>query len=192
MTQTRPSPTPQSKTIFLFLLAGGLLFIGIAIVLLYLPEAQDQVLANGYSAVPEKVNIAAPALRLTNLDGKPVMLSDYLGKVVLVNNWATWCPPCKAEMPTLESYYIDHQAQNFVIIAIESGETQDEVADFVTQYSLTFPVWLDERGIALDAFQNWDLPSSFVIDEAGTIVLTWTGSISRAMLDKYVTPLLEK
>ena len=192
MTQTRPSPTPQSKTIFLFLLAGGLLLIGIAIVLLYLPEAQDQVLANGYSAVPEKVNIAAPALRLTNLDGKPVMLSDYLGKVVLVNNWATWCPPCKAEMPTLESYYIDHQAQNFVIIAIESGETQDEVADFVTQYSLTFPVWLDERGIALDAFQNWDLPSSFVIDEAGTIVLTWTGSISRAMLDKYVTPLLEK
>jgi hypothetical protein len=57
---------------------------------------------------------------------------------------------------------------------------------------LTFPVWLDERGLALDAFQNWDLPSSFVIDEAGTIVLTWTGSISRAMLDKYVTPLLEK
>jgi len=192
MTQTRPSPTPQSKTIFLFLLAGGLLLIGIAIVLLYLPEAQDQVLANGYSAVPEKVNIAAPALRLTNLDGKPVMLSDYLGKVVLVNNWATWCPPCKAEMPTLESYYIDHQAQNFVIIAIESGETQDEVADFVAQYGLTFPVWLDKRGIALDAFQNWDLPSSFVIDEAGTIVLTWTGSISRAMLDKYVTPLLEK
>jgi peroxiredoxin len=163
-----------------------------AIVLLYLPKAQNQVLANGYSAVPQKVNFAAPVLRLTDLDGKPVMLSDYLGKVVLVNNWATWCPPCKAEMPTLESYYIDHQGEDFVIIAIESGEKQDEVVDFVAQYGLTFPVWLDERGIALDAFQNWDLPSSFVIDEAGTIVLAWTGQISRTMLDKYVTPFLEK
>jgi peroxiredoxin len=192
MTQTKPSAPSLSKTIILFLLASGSFLIGMAIVLLYLPKAQNQVLANGYSAVPQKVNFAAPVLRLTDLDGKPVMLSDYLGKVVLVNNWATWCPPCKAEMPTLESYYIDHQGEDFVIIAIESGEKQDEVVDFVAQYGLTFPVWLDERGIALDAFQNWDLPSSFVIDEAGTIVLAWTGQISRTMLDKYVTPFLEK
>lgn len=87
---------------------------------------------------------------------------------------------------------MDHQRQGFIIVAIESGTSREEVVDFVTQYGLTFPVWVDERGLALDAFQNWDLPSSYVIDGNGKIVLTWTGAINRTMLDKYVTPLLEK
>ena len=192
MIQKQPSRHSRQKGIFISLLAAGLFFIGAAVIILYLPKAQEQVLANGYSVVPVKVNYTAPEMRLTDLAGNPVMLSDYRGKVVLVNNWATWCPPCKAEMPTLEQYYEDHREQDFVIVAIESGEPADEVADFVTQYGLTFPVWLDANGLALDAFENWDLPSSYVVDKNGTIQLTWTGEISRAMLDKYVTPLLEK
>jgi peroxiredoxin len=192
MTETKPSSRSGQKSIFIAFLAAGLFFIGAAVVILYLPKAQEQVLANNYSVVPVKVNYAAPELRLTDLDGNPVLLSDYRGMTVLVNNWATWCPPCKAEMPTLEKYYEDHYGQNFVIIAIESGEPADEVASFVAQYKLTFPVWLDTQTLALDAFENWDLPSSYIIDKNGTIQLTWTGEISRAMLDEYVTPLLEK
>lgn len=192
MIETKPPRRSNPKNIFITFLAAGLFFIGAAVVILFLPKAQEQVLANDYSVVPVRVNYAAPELRLTDLDGNPVSLSDTRGKVVLINNWATWCPPCKAEMPTLEKYYEEHREDNFVIIAIESGEPASEVADFVAEFGLTFPVWLDARGFALDAFQNWDLPSSYVVDQDGTIRLTWTGGISRAMLDKYVTPLLEK
>jgi len=190
--ENKSSRRSNPKNIFITFLAAGLLFIGAAAVILFLPKAQEQVLANDYSVVPVRVNYAAPELRLTDMDGSPTSLSDTRGKVVLVNNWATWCPPCQAEMPTLEEYYEEHRSQNFIIIAIESGEPADEVADFVAQYGLTFPVWLDAKGSALDAFQNWDLPSSYVVDKDGVIRLTWTGPISRAMLDEYVTPLLEK
>jgi peroxiredoxin len=182
----------RQKNIFITFLAAGLFFIGAAAVILFLPKAQEQVLANDYSVVPIKVSTPAPDLKLTDISGNPVSLSDYRGKVVLINNWATWCPPCQAEMPTLEKYYEEYRGQNFVIVAIESGEPADQVADFVAQYGLTFPVWLDAKGLALDTFQNWDLPNSYVVDKDGTIRLTWTGGISRAMLDEYVTPLLEK
>jgi peroxiredoxin len=182
----------RQNNIFITFLAAGIFLIGAAVVILILPKAQEQVLANDSSVVPVKINTPAPDLKLTDINGNPVSLSDYRGKTVLVNNWATWCPPCQAEMPTLEKYYEEYRGQNFVIIAIESGEPADQVADFVTQYGLTFPVWLDAKGLALDTFQNWELPSSYVVDKDGTLRLMWTGEISRAMLDAYVTPLLEK
>jgi cytochrome c biogenesis protein CcmG, thiol:disulfide interchange protein DsbE len=131
-------------------------------------------------------------LTLTDLQGSPVSLETYRGRVVLVNNWATWCPPCKAEMPELQAYYETHASDDFVIIAIESGEPADQVTDFVQSYGLTFPVWLDPKGTALEAFQNWDLPSSYIVDRDGTVLMSWTGQINQATLEKYVTPLLEK
>jgi peroxiredoxin len=192
MIESQPNHRARQKNIFIVFLAAGIFLIGAAFVILYLPKAQEQVLVNNYSVVPVQVNYAAPDLSLTDLNGQPTSLSDYRGSIVLVNNWATWCPPCQAEMPTLEKYYEQHRSDNFVIIAIESGESAKDVASFIADYGLTFPVWLDAKGVALDAFKNWDLPSSYVIDQNGTIRLTWTGEISRAMLDKYVTPLLEK
>jgi thiol-disulfide isomerase/thioredoxin len=129
---------------------------------------------------------------LADLSSRTVSLDDYRNSIVLVNNWATWCPPCKAEMPTLQKYYEDHAEQGFVVIAIESGESMNEVSTFVQKNSLTFPVWIDIKGLALEKFNNWDLPSSYVIDRNGKVRLTWTGPISMEMLEKYVTPLLEQ
>ena len=108
-----------------------------------------------------------------------------------MNNWATWCPPCKAEMPTLQAYFEAHQAKGFTIIAIEGGEPVSEVADFVRQYGLSFPVWPDVNGKSMDAFRNLNLPNSYLIDREGTVRLAWTGAISRSILEEYVTPLLE-
>jgi len=136
------------------------------------------------------VNYPAPELTLSDLQGNPSSLTDYLGQVVLVNNWATWCPPCKAEMPALQAYYQTHTAQGFVILGIEAGEPADEVTAFVEQYGLTFPVWLDAKGLALEAFRNFSLPSSYVIDRDGVVRLAWSGAISREMLEKYVTPVV--
>jgi thiol-disulfide isomerase/thioredoxin len=137
------------------------------------------------------VNFASPSIELVDLGGKQASLADYRGRIVLVNNWATWCPPCRAEMPTLEAYYQDHKEQNFSLIGIEAGDPDGEVAQFVKQYGLSFSVWLDPENKALSGFQNNSLPSSYVIDEDGTVILAWTGAISREMLEKYVTPLLK-
>ena len=142
------------------------------------------------SVTPVSVNYPAPALSLQNIDGQTESLTDLLGQVVLVNNWATWCPPCKAEIPTLEAYYKAHTADGFVIIGVEAGEPQNDVLKFVQESGMSYPVWIDLNGAALDAFNNKNLPSSYVIDRSGTVRLAWVGEISSEMLEKYVTPLL--
>jgi thiol-disulfide isomerase/thioredoxin len=110
----------------------------------------------------------------------------------LVNNWATWCPPCKAEMPTLETYFKKHNDQGFTIVAIEAGSPPEDVSRFASDYGLTFPVWPDPDERAMDAFRTDTLPSSYVVDRSGTVRLAWMGAISDEMLEKYVTPLLEE
>ncbi len=141
-----------------------------------------------------KLNVGdrAPDFSLRTLDGTVVSLNQYRGKKVILNFWASWCPPCQAEMPDLQAYYAEYADEGFVIVAIDSGEGEADVRAFVEQYGLTFPVWLDPGMDALYAFQNPDLPSSYVIDREGTVRLSWTGQISRTMLDRYVTPVIER
>jgi cytochrome c biogenesis protein CcmG, thiol:disulfide interchange protein DsbE len=167
----------------------GLLLIVLAVVILASPPSGGTA-AEQSSVVPLKVNFSAPALSLQNINGQMESLADYRGQVVLVNNWATWCPPCKAEMPTLAEYYNEHNPKGFTIIAIEAGEPLESVARFANDYNLKFSVWLDPDGASLKAFGNGNLPNSYVIDRSGTVRYAWTGEISRAMLEKYVTPLL--
>ena len=124
------------------------------------------------------------------INNETKLLADYRNDVVLVNNWATWCPPCKAEMPTLSAYYNEHNAEGFTIIAIEAGDMKEAVLQFAQSYNLKFQVWLDPNGAALKAFGNGSLPNSYVIDRSGTVRYAWTGEINKVMLEKYVTPLL--
>lgn len=143
------------------------------------------------STVPAKVNFPTPDLSLNDTQGNLHSLTDYRGQVVLVNLWATWCPPCKEEMPTLQAFYDKYKEQGFVIIAINDGDPTSDVLQFVKDYELTFPVWLDPTYIATEkAFNTLNLPTSFVIDRSGTIQLTWVGAISAEMLENYVTPLI--
>jgi cytochrome c biogenesis protein CcmG, thiol:disulfide interchange protein DsbE len=139
-----------------------------------------------------EVSYPAPELSLTDLEGKPVSLQDLQGTVVLVNNWATWCPPCKAEMPTLQAYFEEHRKKGFTIVAIDAGDPVAEIVEFVQEYGLTFPVWPDASMKSIAAFRNPGLPSSYVIDRGGTVRLAWAGAVSREMLEKYVTPLLKE
>jgi peroxiredoxin len=92
----------------------------------------------------------------------------------------------------LQAYYTAHAAEGFVVVAIESGEPADQVASFVQEYGMSFPVWLDPQGTALEIFQNWNLPSSYVIDRDGRIRLSWTGVVNQPTLEQYVIPLLEE
>jgi len=177
----------------LITLIAGLIFILGALLLPFLMNAQQVAIKSVAPLLPPTITTgAAPKLALNDINGNPVSLNDYLGKVVLINNWATWCPPCKIEMPELESYYNAHISDGFVVVAIESGEPPAEVKTFIKEQGLTFPVWLDPHGLSVDAFQNWNLPSSYVIDRSGILRLAWTGGVNQATLEKYVTPILEE
>jgi cytochrome c biogenesis protein CcmG/thiol:disulfide interchange protein DsbE len=177
----------------MLVLGAGLILLGLAAFVAW-PKAEsspDAALSGVSSTVPVAVNYAAPVLTLSDLAGTEHSLLDYQGRVVLVNLWATWCPPCKAEMPTLEAFYQAHQEDGFVTLAINDGDPSDAVATFAREYNLTFPVLLDPMYLATDhAFKTQNLPSSFVIDREGNVRLRWVGEIDRASLEKYVTPLI--
>jgi len=171
----------------------GLILAGTAAFLAW-PKAEVSAsppVLNSSMTIPVEADFEAPALTLSSLDGQEHSLADYRGQVVLVNLWATWCPPCKAEMPTLEAYYGAHAADGFTIIAVNDGDAEDDVKAFVQEYALTFQVWLDPTYEATErAFKTLNLPSSFVIDREGQVRLRWVGEIDRATLEKYVTPLV--
>jgi len=172
-----------------------LVFIGIGLIVLGLVAIQ--VISNGnssseFSVTPSIVNFPTPEITLNDLSGKKVSISDYRQQIVLINNWATWCPPCEAEMPVLLDYYQRHKTEGFILFAINAGEPTDDVVDFVDEYHLSFPILLDPNNQTLVDFHNDNLPSSYVINHDGYVVLAWTGPINRAMLEKYVTPLLEQ
>jgi thiol-disulfide isomerase/thioredoxin len=183
---TQPSPARLFAAI---MIGAGLMLTGIVLfMLLYNPAA----LPDDLSAVPAQVDFASPKLTLTDLSGKPVSLDDYRGSVVLVNLWATWCPPCREEMPALQTFYEKHKSDGFVIASINQEETREVVEPFVKEFGLTFPVWLDLNYQAEKEFKTNSLPSSFVIDRTGRVRLMWVGGISKKNLEKYVTDIIKE
>jgi thiol-disulfide isomerase/thioredoxin len=148
---------------------------------------------NDLSTVPVRVDYSIPELTLTDLHGATRSLADYQGQVVLVNLWATWCPPCKKEMPTLQAFHNKYYDDGFAVIAINDGDPTPDVIQFVDDYKLSFPVWLDPTYIATEqAFKTLNLPSSFVIDRNGIVRLQWVGEINRKMLEQFVTPIIKE
>ncbi len=178
--------------------SAGVLALGIGLILiglyaaLALSQTQRDRASQPLTSIPVAVNYPAPDLKLITLQGQSAALKDYSGQVILVNLWATWCPPCRAEMPVLQAYYEAHQPQGFALIAVNAGDSPTEVLAFVDNAGLTFPVWLDPKDAALRAFRTNALPSSFVIDRSGQVRLAWSGAIERKTLEKYVTPLIDQ
>jgi peroxiredoxin len=182
------------RAFFLMITGAGLILVGIAVGLFLVNrQADNATQPTDFSSIPARVLYNAPELTLDDIKGTVNSLSNYRGQVVLVNLWATWCPPCKAEMPLLQEYYTQHKDEGFIVIAIEDGDPTADVISFVNEYGLTFPVWLDPTYQATDVvFKTKNLPSSYVIDRAGRVRLAWVGAINSANLDKYVTSLIKE
>ena len=193
MEQEIPANTiPLGHIMALVMIGFGFLALGIAFLLL---RNQDEVSTGSsidFSTVPAKVDFPAPDLSFIDLGTDPVSLSNYRGSVVLVNLWATWCPPCREEMPTLQAFYEEYKSEGFVLIAIDQGETLPQVLPFVKELKLTFPIWLDYTSDAGRAFETMNLPSSYVIDRTGQVRLMWIGGISKKNLEKYVPDVIEE
>lgn len=184
----KKTPKPSYRRFYATLLIGaGLISIGIMFIFLLNKSSAS---TQDFSAVPVKVDFAIPELNLEDLSGKPVSLDDQLGSVMLVNLWATWCPPCIKEMPTLQAFYEKYKTHDFVLIAINQEESLEIVAPFVDEFGLTFPVWLDLKYQAQRVFNTMNLPSSYVIDRNGIVRLMWIGEISAKNLEKFVADVI--
>ncbi|AJD92980.1 peroxiredoxin [Jeotgalibacillus malaysiensis] len=127
-----------------------------------------------------------PAVEVTTLDGEVVNLRDYQGKKVILNFWATWCPPCIAEMPHMQEYYENEAGdQNVEILAVNltsKDNGMDKIESFVDDYGLSFPVLLDETGAIGDEFQAFTIPTTYLIDEEGVIQRKLMGPMDRDMM----------
>jgi cytochrome c biogenesis protein CcmG/thiol:disulfide interchange protein DsbE len=170
-------------------LALVLIIVGIGVLFWMGQQSGQQQVSAPSTGMPEQGQ-TAPDFTLTSLSGEAVNLSDYEGQVVLVNMWATWCPPCKAEMPTIHDYYKAHKDDGFVVLAINSQEEASNVNSFIQAAGFTFPVLLDSRAEVMSQYNVRGLPTTFIIDRDGNVQHTHSGLITKEQLESYIDPLL--
>ena len=117
----------------------------------------------------------APDFSLPDIDGAVHRLSDYRGKVVIVNFWATWCPPCREEMPSMQRAWERLRQEGVVILAIDIGEDQDTIFTFTADYPVEFPLLMDRESKVIAQWAVRGLPTSFVVDPDGRIAYRAVG-----------------
>ena len=135
----------------------------------------------------------APDFTLQTVEGQTITLSELRGQAVLVNLWATWCPPCKAEMPAIQKMYEEYKDRGFVVLALDMTyqDSPSAVSPFIQEYGLTFPVLLDETGNVAEKYELRSLPSSFFIDRNGIIKeVVIGGPMAEALLHTRIESIL--
>ncbi len=126
---------------------------------------------------PVEGNVAAPALVLKDLQGKTHDLKDYKGQVVLVQYWATYCGPCRQEMPSMNKMMTKMGDIPFKILAVDMGETEAEVKQFVSEVKPDFTILMDEDGKSIGDWKVFAAPSNFIVDPEGNIRYTLFGGV---------------
>ncbi len=186
MTQNRKARRKNQSLDPRWIIAGAVVAIVVIIVLMF--ALREDAPTSSASSASEAT---APDFTVPTLDGQELSLSDFRGKYVLLNFWASWCPPCKAEMPELHDYYKTYQNRNFTLLAINVNDDPANAAAFIQANGFTFPVGLDTNGRVFNSYGGSALPTSFLIDPNGNLVKAWRpGAITRAMLEQEVTPRL--
>lgn len=128
-----------------------------------------------------------PAKRV---DGTPDALADYRGRVVLLNLWATWCPPCREEMPALERFYREYRAQGVVVLGVDQGEDPQVAARYARAHGVTYPILVDEDQQYGRAYAAVGLPTTIVVGRDGRIVKGIDGELTLAQMKDVVAPAL--
>ncbi|GAA0364299.1 thiol-disulfide oxidoreductase ResA [Bacillus horti] len=156
-----------SVLLVIFIAVGGAFYTG---------------LSNSNSSVG--INDKAPDFTLESTEGEQLKLSDYKGKPVFINFWATWCGPCKDEMPYMEAAY--QNQDDFEILAVNIAQSQLEATSFANRFGLSFPIVLDRNRQVTNLYGVSGLPASFFIDAEGTIVGHHVGALSEAQIEDYI------
>lgn len=183
-------PAKSSSTfsrLSIFLLLAGALWM-------WWSRAPAGGTTQGAIPAPQK-GFLAPDFALAAADGKMVRLSELRGRPVVLNVWASWCPPCREEMPALERVYRAYQGQGVVILGLNSTfqDSREEALAFAAGQGLSFPIVFDEQGQATRLYQVRALPTTFFIDAQGIIQEVIAGGpMAEALLRIRVEQLIEK
>ncbi len=132
-----------------------------------------------------RVGSPAPDFELETIAGEKVRLSDLRGSVVILNFWATWCEPCKVEMPLFQARY-EHYAPDLNILAVAFAEPVNDIQAFADQYDLTYDILMDSRALVQEMYQVRGYPTTYLVDRDGIIRVQHLGSISEKQLDQYL------
>ena len=117
-----------------------------------------------------------PAFQVEALGRENARLADLKGKVVLLNLWATWCPPCRAEMPSIQGLWAKLKDKSFTVMAVSVGEDRQKVRDFIDKTRYAFPVYLDPKGAVGQLFGASSIPTTYIIDKSGRAIAYAVGS----------------
>ena len=161
------------KAIAAGILAGLVLFV---IFQQFYNSDEPQAIEATTETTGINAGMAAPNFTLKNLAGEEVSLKDYRGKKVMLNFWATWCPPCKEEMPAMEQFY-QEKSKDVEILAVNL-DPQNDVKAFVKDNEITFPILLDQDGSIQQTYSILSIPTTFIIDEQGLVLKKHIGSMT--------------
>jgi thiol-disulfide isomerase/thioredoxin len=167
-----------------YFLVGGVLLIGLlaAVLIWGLPAA---------AVKPANMPVVGKPLQtfeLTTLKGQNLQLNDLRGKVVVLNFWATWCDPCRAEMPLLQKIQ-DQYSDKLVVVGVNIGESQAAVQKFADSYHLSFPIVLDPKQTSVDLYYIGAFPTTFFLDKDGILQAQQVGGMDEGTLDRYLQNL---
>lgn len=161
---------------------------------IFISKAPPGTTSEGGIPAPRQ-GFMAPDFTLETSAGETITLSELRGKVVLLNFWATWCPPCRAEMPAFERAYQKYGDQGFVVVAVNvtyQDDREDAIA-FADEFGLTFPILFDMDGAVSEKYQSNALPTSYFIDQDGIIQeVVVGGPMSEALLQIRIEQLLDQ
>lgn len=172
------------------------LVLAIMVLALAACSAQTRIRLPGDDATPAvsadtpAIGQIAPDFTLRSTDGDTISLSDLRGHVVLVNFWATWCVPCKQELPAIDKVARRYAQQGFAVLGVDDRDQDDDVIAFARQIGVSFPLLLDSKGATAGRYHLVGVPTSFLIDRNGVIRAVHPGPYTEQELDKAVRNLL--
>ena len=134
----------------------------------------------------------APSFTVGTPSGLQSGLSNYRGKIVVMNLWASWCPPCRAEMPDLQRLYQGYRSRNVVVLGVDQGESAQRASEFARALDIHYPILLDEQQQYGRVYAALGLPTTIVIDSNGTVIRGFDGALSYPQMVSAISPLLGK
>jgi peroxiredoxin len=176
------------------LIGGLLLGLGLGIIIFFgflKPDDSSKIseISGGSTPLPvPSLDAPAPAFELTGLSGEQIQLEDYRGQVVLLNFWATWCAPCRLEMPTLQSR-ADQFSDKLAVVAVNNAEDPAKVQSFVDELSLSFDVLFDPQAEIQQLYRVRGYPTTYLIDAEGIIRVQKIGLLTEGELDDFLQEL---